>query len=151
MNSSLYARFQPILQKLVIFALTAASLVFTSQTARAETAITVGLNPAAVTVDSQGNAYTANLGSGTISKISPNGQVSTFADLNPQKPTALILSPSGNLYVGTKAGTLFSITPEGVTSTFATVGKNPVAMIFDAAGNLYTANYIDSSISKVAG
>ena len=149
MNSSLYARFQPILQKLVIFVLTAASLVFTSQTARAETAITVGLNPAAVTVDSQGNAYTANLGSGTISKISPNGQVSTFADLNPQKPTALILSPSGNLYVGTKAGTLFSITPEGVTSTFATVGKNPVAMIFDAAGNLYTANYIDSSISKV--
>lgn len=149
MNSSLYARLRSILLKSVIFALAASSLVFTAQTAKAMSNTSVGVNPVAITVDSQGNVYTANFGSGTISKVTVLGQSSTFADLNPQKPTALVIAPDGNLLVGTKTGLVYTISPTGQVSTFATVGKNPVAMLFDGAGNLYTANYIDSSISKV--
>ena len=42
------------------------------------------------------------------------------------------------------------MTPAGAVSTFVSSGLNgPVGLAFDAAGNLYVANYGNSTISKV--
>ncbi|NDC47898.1 MAG: hypothetical protein EBZ61_02240 [Micrococcales bacterium] len=149
MHSSLYASLRSIISKFAIIPLVFSALVFSSAPARADSQAEVGVNPAAIVVDSSGNAYAANFGSGTISKVTPQGSVSTFADLNPQKPRALAISSNGTLFVATRTGSILRISTDGSVSTFATVGRNPVGLAFDSAGNLYSANYTDSSVSKV--
>ncbi len=41
------------------------------------------------------------------------------------------------------------MTPAGVVSTFATGFNNPEGLAFDAAGNLYVANFGDNTVNKV--
>jgi hypothetical protein len=107
--------------------------------------------------DGAGNLYSANPGAGTISKISPSGNVSTFA-LGLNNPTALAFDPSGNLYVAnTGDNTIGKIDSSGNASVFAsgfTFG-GPPELASDNAGNIYAnepkaLDKFDSSGNKAA-
>ena len=91
----------------------------------------------------------ANRDSGTISKLTPSGSVSTFA-AGLYEPNGLLLDKMGDLYVSEWNGTIVRFTPGGSESTFVSSGlSDPIGMAFDNAGNLYVANYGNDSISRI--
>jgi len=106
--------------------------------------------PAGLAFDNSGNLFCANHTDNAISKITPDGTVSTFASgLN--YPVGLAFDNSGNLYVSNRYGnnTISKITPEGIVSTFASVFFTPGGLAFDNSGNLYVANFYNGTISKI--
>jgi sugar lactone lactonase YvrE len=120
-----------------------------------ETFATTDGSPNDVVTDKQGNVYVAE-NSLRILKITPGGQVSTFAgngtrgnangaDTNAAFNSALTLSidPAGNLYVGD--GTAFrKITPAGVVTTltdyFGGASVGHLAITVDNRYNIYETN-----------
>ena len=111
---------------------------------------TVGLqNPMGLAVDGAGNVYAANLWGNDITEYMPSGVESVFAYVS--RPKALTFDSAGNLYVSTADNTILRYDPQGHSEIFATssVGLNgPLGMQFDAAGDLYVANYFASDILK---
>lgn len=55
-------------------------------------------NPQYITVAPNGNVFVTNLGNGTISKISPSGEVSTFVS-NLLIPSGIASDKDNNIYV----------------------------------------------------
>jgi len=123
-------------------------IVFQSAMARADSTIAVGLNPVAVVSDKLGNTYVANSGSGTVSRVNAQGS-SVIVDLSPLRPRSLAVDSQNRLYVATRSGALIQVLADGTSTNFATVGKNPGALAFDSAGNLYSANSLDNSVSRI--
>jgi secreted PhoX family phosphatase len=97
-------------------------------------------SPIALALDTQGNVYVVDLQNYAIRKITPTGQVSTFAGngnegyINGPGATAEFQSPNGiavdmqgNVYVSEGTGDddnrIRKITPTGLVSTFAGKGK----------------------------
>jgi sugar lactone lactonase YvrE len=135
--------------------------------------------PADVEVDASGNLFVADSQNHTVRKITPAGEVTTFAGLagasgsaNGQGsgarfayPHFLALAATGELYVGDVGNaTVRKITPNGTVSLFAGstgdygsndgTGSNarfgyPGGMAADAAGNVFVADYINSTIRKI--
>lgn len=127
--------------------------------------------PKAIVVDSAGNVYLGgvdiNNGSGpnTIVKITPSGVSSTFATIDSQIYD-MVIDSSGNIYTanyyqlpggkGTPVpptgsdNTVTKITPGGTKSTFGVTGSGPRAIAIDDSGNIYTANYNDNTVTKIA-
>lgn len=134
-------------------------------------------SPAALSVDTAGNAYVAQLDGGRIRKVTPSGDVTTFAgnsipgtvDGNGtaasfRDPSSVSIDPSGNLYVTEFSGnTVRKITPSADVSTFAGSGgasfadgmglaasfNQPIASAVDAAGNIYVADLANHRIRKI--
>jgi sugar lactone lactonase YvrE len=109
--------------------------------------------PGGLALDAAGNLYTANYNAGTVTKITPDRDVSTYAS-GFSYPWGLAFDASGNLYVsntGISAGTTISkITPNAASvSIFATGLSQPVDMAFDSQGYLYVANYGTGAVSKI--
>ncbi len=102
--------------------------------------------------DVAGNLYVSdyNTASGTVSKVTPSGFVSTFASSGFIHPVGMTFDAAGNLYVANYYNTVSKVTATGVVTTFVSTGLNGAEDVaFDAAGNLYVANYNDSTITKV--
>jgi gliding motility-associated-like protein len=132
--------------------------------------------PAGVAVDAAGNVYVADTNNNLIRKITPAGQVSTFAgsgakgSANGQgiaasfyAPSGITIDAAGNLYVTDNLSLIRKITPARQVSTLAgslTPGSangqgtaasfNLVAGIaVDAAGNLYVCDMLNNLIRKI--
>ena len=73
--------------------------------------------------DSQGNFYQSNIGGGFVSKVTPTGTVSTFANNLISCPVGIAIDKADNLYVcnccGQFGNTITKVTPAGATSQFA--------------------------------
>ena len=127
-------------------------------------------SPCAPAVDAAGNVYIPDHGGHTIRRVTPSGEVTTFAGcagepgcvdgVGPaarfKKPNAVALDAAGNLYVsdsGNKA--VRKITPSGVVTTMAGNAKVPdnldgsgpaagfndlVALAVDRSGQVYVAD-----------
>jgi streptogramin lyase len=110
---------------------------------------TTGSTPYAITVDSAGNVYTANLFSRNVSKITPAG-VSTILGTTGDFPISIVIDSAGNLYVPSfLANNVTKITPAGVSTILGTTGFYPNAITIDSAGNVYTADNGSNTVSKI--
>ncbi len=111
-----------------------------------QTWATVGYNDSdALTVDSSGNLYVANEGSGTISMVTPGGSVTlNFATVG-SHPLALAWDSSGNLYVanngsGTISKIIFPPATAPGTPTFSSVTGTSLTVNWTAATNATSSN-----------
>ncbi len=113
-------------------------------------AVAAGDQPDGLAVDSAGNLYVANLGDGTVSKVTPAGVKTTFAS-GLENPGGLVFDAAGNLYIANSIeNTVMMVTPQGVMSTFATGLNTPFGLAFDSAGNLYVSNVGNSTVSELS-
>jgi DNA-binding beta-propeller fold protein YncE len=135
--------------------------------------------PSGITRDAAGNLYVTCYLDFTIRKITPAGEVTTLAGkagvagsadgkgaaARFSNPLGIICDATGDLYVtDDNADTIRKITPAGEVTTVA--GKagsagsddgkgaaarfnDPAGMTFDAAGNLYVADYLNGTIREI--
>ncbi|MEY3895087.1 MAG: hypothetical protein RLZZ214_606, partial [Verrucomicrobiota bacterium] len=135
--------------------------------------------PMGITRDPAGNLYVADWGVHVIWKVTPAGQITSFAGLSGTSGTAngtgqnarfynphsLVMDAQGNLYVSDYFNSAIrKITPAGVVTTFAgTIGSpglkdatgaaarfsGPRGMTLDAAGTIWVADNGNGSIRKI--
>ncbi|MCX8513884.1 MAG: hypothetical protein ORN26_02630, partial [Candidatus Pacebacteria bacterium] len=110
---------------------------------------TTGSSPSAITIDNQGNIYTANSASNTVSKITPTG-TSTILGTTGDRPIAITLDSQGNIYTANyNSNNVSKITPQGVSTIIGTTGSSPISITIDNQGNIYTANSLSNNVSKL--
>ena len=137
-------------------------------------------DPFAITFDSSGNLYVADMGNQRVRVISPAGIVTTFAgngtpgnsgDNGPaisaqlSFPSGVAVDASGNAYISSEF-VVRMVAPSGLITTFAGNGTQgysgdngpatsaeldvPGRMTLDSAGNLYFADIYNNCVRKVS-
>jgi autotransporter-associated beta strand protein len=104
-------------------------------------------------IDTADNLYVADSSLGQISKITPGGAVSLFANIPGSNPTGLAFDTLGNLFVSS-VGTVRKVSPDGgIVTTYATLPPgyvNNYGLAFDSAGYLYSADPTKATVLKIA-
>ena len=141
-----------------------------------DTAATFNL-PEALAVDKTGNVYVVDNGNDLIRKVTPAGQVSTFAGSGQSgrsdgtgtaasfnSPFGIAIDADGNLYVADSGNNLIrKITPDGTVTTIAGSGSRgatdgtgsaasfntPAGIAVDKLGNIYVADENNNLIRKI--
>jgi len=93
-----------------------------------------------ITGDASGNIYAAQVNAGIVSKITPSGDVTTYATgLN--NPDGIAFDPAGRLYAGSRTGQVM-VAPigGGAATNFATLTGAIMDLVTDGAGNVYATN-----------
>ena len=124
--------------------------------------------PTGVAVDANGNIYVVDRTNHTIRKVTPAGNVTTFAGLanTPggtdgtgsaarfSNPLGIAVDSAGTVYVAEGVSRVRTITPAGVVSTLASgagSGLNfPRGIAVDSTGNVYVADQNNHTILKIA-
>jgi len=130
-------------------------------------------HPASVLLDTTNNIYVLNQNAGTNGSLLEFDPYGNFIGTNLtglQRPTALTMDATGNIFITELGGSIKLLSPTGVSSTLATINTNLVALktnvqlqgiaIFDD-GNLavsdaanqviWTVNPISKLVSKLTG
>ena len=133
--------------------------------------------PTVVTIDSLGNIFVVDRSNHKIRKITPTGDVTTFAGSGSigsadgvgitasfKYPDGAVFDSHDNLFVSDQSNhKIRKITPDGTVSTFAGTGiigsangvgilasfYYPAGMAVDATDNLYVADYGNNKIRKI--
>jgi sugar lactone lactonase YvrE len=133
--------------------------------------------PYGMAVDSFGNVYVADTNNNRIRKITPSGNVTTFAgsgtagfadgsgvSANFSAPGGLAIDQSGNLYVAdTGNHRIRKISSSGVVTTFAGSGSlgsldatgtaasfnQPLGLAIDNFGNLYVGDWNSNKVRQI--
>jgi uncharacterized protein (TIGR03437 family) len=103
--------------------------------------------PRSVALDSQHNLYVADTGNNRIRKITPSGNIVTFAG-GFNAPEYLIATSDGSLYVADAGNNrVVKVLPSGSTSIVAQVLK-PSSLVMDASGNILVSEL--TRVSKIS-
>lgn len=133
--------------------------------------------PVGVVADSQGNIFVADWINYLVRKITPSGDVTTFAGNGTNasidgtgtnagigQPVCLTIDPQGNLYVVEHGGQrVRRITPSAVVTTIAGSGSasfadgtgtsamfnGPMGIEMDSFGNMYLCDYYNHRIRRL--
>jgi sugar lactone lactonase YvrE len=136
--------------------------------------------PAGLAIDAQGVIYVADRGNASIRKVTPQGEVSTWAGAGPAPgandghgaaarfslPTGIAADASGVLYVADGLNDVIRrVSPDGDVVTLAGAAgqrgaldgdgtlarfSGPAGMAADAAGNVYVVDHGSHSIRKIS-
>jgi len=106
-------------------------------------------SPAFSTFDENGNLYLAYYSDGTIIRITPGGEQTTYAT-GIDRPRFPVFDSAGNLYVGSYDGTIQKISPDGTKTVIASGIWSPQGMGTDSNDNLYVACGYDGKIYKIS-
>jgi sugar lactone lactonase YvrE len=113
------------------------------------------LNPTGLAFDPQGNLYASSRADGTIYRITPNGDLSVYAE-GMGIATGIAFDRDGNLFVGDRSGTIFKIAPAYTREAreifvFATLEPSIAAyhLAFNDAGTLFVTGPTTSSSQSI--
>ena len=113
------------------------------------------IGTAGIVVDDEGNIYSADFGlssaggGSSIYKITPEGNISTFAT-GFTEASGNTIGPDGTIYQSDfSTGIVSKVSTDGTVTTFATGMTGPVGLTLDLSGNLYVANCLENTIKKV--
>jgi IPT/TIG domain/NHL repeat len=134
-------------------------------------------SPYGITSDQSGNLFVGEYSNQAVRKITSTALVSTLAgngtagnqngtgiNATFNQPVGLAVDASGNVFIADYINHLIrKITPAGVVTTFAGSGtpaltdgtgtsaafNGPFALVFDAAGNLIVADYLNHAVRKI--
>jgi sugar lactone lactonase YvrE len=126
-------------------------------------------NPVALAIDATGNIYVADYKNSAIRKVTPTGDVSTFAGgihfpTLIGNPTGIVLDAQGNAFISEAGGRIIEITTGKVLYVLAGAAKsngyvngvgaaarfnNPQSLTLDGQGNLYVADVNNNVIRKI--
>lgn len=102
--------------------------------------------------DSEGNLYQSNIAGGRISKVTPDGTVSTFATTGINGPVGIAVDSQDNVFVANCGDhTIRKITPDGTSTAFAAnaLFACPNGLTIDENDNLYTSNFNNGNVIKI--
>lgn len=130
--------------------------------------------PTGITIDASGNLFIADAGDNLIRKISPTGTVTTIAGSDTTgsangigtassffDPLAIAVDAHDNIYVADAGNNLIRLIAQGGqvstfagtlntgTSTNLSPFSNPSGVAVDGAGDIFVANYLNSTIMKI--
>lgn len=111
-------------------------------------------SPAGLATDGTGNLYIADTGNSRVRKVSPNGIITTVAQIG--SPLGVAVDPPGNLYI-LSGDSVLKVSITGIITTVAPTGSqlgtalgNPFGMAVDNTGNVYLADTQNNRILKVS-
>lgn len=102
--------------------------------------------------DSHGNLFQSNIRGNFISRVTPAGEVSTFATEGFKGPVGIAIDGDDNLYVNSCGGGWISkIAADGTVTRFvqSPLLQCPNGLTFGDAGNLYVANFGNGDVVRV--
>ncbi len=112
--------------------------------------LTEVMNATSLAFDGEGFLYVSSRHEGTVSRATPEGEVSTFVE-GMGVATGLAFDAEGNLYVGDRSGTIFKISAQRQIYVFATLEQSIAAyhLAMGPDGFLYVTGPTTSSFDAV--
>lgn len=101
--------------------------------------------------DSAGNFYQSSFAQDAVIRVTPDGQIATFATEGLRSPVGIAIDDDDNLFVANCAGaSIQRITPEGESSrlTLDVLFSCANGITLDEDGNVYVSNFRGSRVLK---
>ena len=105
-----------------------------------------------VALGADGILYQANIRGGFVSRVAPDGTVTTFVKEGLRGPVGVVIDGQGTLWIANCGGnSIQKVTADGASSRFAEspLLKCPNGITLDHRGNLYTANFYNGDVIKI--
>ncbi len=108
------------------------------------------MNATGIAFDHEGSLYVSSRMEGSIYKVAPDGERSTYAQ-GMGVATGIAFDSKSNLYVGDRTGTIFKIAPDRQIFVFATIEPSVAAyhLAFGPGGDLFVTGPTTSSFDHV--
>ena len=103
-------------------------------------------------IDPQGTLFQSNFYGNTISKITRDGTVTTYASEGLSGPVGIAINAQGELFVcNCNNNTIARVAPDGTATTFSesSLFRCPNGITFGPGGDLYVVNFSDEAMIKV--
>ncbi|WP_144394553.1 Ig-like domain-containing protein [Pleionea sediminis] len=117
------------------------------------TAVTGLSGPLGSEFDSNGNLYVTNFNNGVITKVTPDGTTSVFADLgNANSVNNVVINAQDELFVASYGSNSIVKLVDGQSPETWVSGSGinaPVGIAIDEAENIYVGSYDDGRVFKV--
>lgn len=136
----------------VVAAISCAVVVPTASAWTAQPYGTAGPTPTGITADANGNAYVANGGERSVTKIAADGTTTQFDfDRAGRGPSAITVDRSGNVFVAARlSATALKITPAGVVTMVGSTSRSPMSIAVDSRRHIFTANVVNGNVTDLA-